>query len=199
MESIRIAAALLEPYLPETSGKILKQLNTGKKDWDSLLQFNGMVPGQKVGTPEILFARIDTAKKIEEINNINEAKHSKEPAKTKETPEKPKDVNYATMEDFKKLDLRVAEIIKVERHPNADKLLVFQLKIGEETRQVVSGISQWYKPEDLVGKKVVMVYNLEPVTLRGVESNGMILSAEKGKKLSVVSTLEDMPGGSTIS
>jgi len=199
LESIRIAAALLEPYLPETSGKILKQLNTGKKDWDSLLQFNGMVPGQKVGTPEILFARIDTAKKIEEINNINEAKHSKEPAKTKETPEKPKDVNYATMEDFKKLDLRVAEIIKVERHPNADKLLVFQLKIGEETRQVVSGISQWYKPEDLVGKKVVMVYNLEPVTLRGVESNGMILSAEKGKKLSVVSTLEDMPGGSTIS
>ncbi|HCS11432.1 MAG TPA: methionine--tRNA ligase subunit beta, partial [Clostridiales bacterium] len=98
-----------------------------------------------------------------------------------------------------KLDMRVAEILKVEKHPNADKLLVFQLKIGEETRQVVSGISKWYKPEDLVGKKVVMVYNLEPVTLRGVESNGMILSAEKGKMLSVVSTLEDIPSGATIS
>jgi methionyl-tRNA synthetase len=95
--------------------------------------------------------------------------------------------------------MRVAEVIKVEKHPNADRLLVFQLKIGEETRQVVSGIAKWYKPEDLVGKKVVMIYNLEPVTLRGVESNGMILSAEKGKMLSVVSTLEDIPSGATIS
>jgi len=95
--------------------------------------------------------------------------------------------------------LRVAEVLKVEKHPNADKLLVFQLKIGDEIRQVVSGIAKWYKPEDLIGKKVVMIYNLEPVTLRGVESNGMILSAEKGKMLSVVSTLEDIPSGAKIS
>ncbi|MDD4089539.1 MAG: methionine--tRNA ligase [Tissierellia bacterium] len=206
LESIRIAAVLLEPYLPETAENILKQLNTDKRDWGSLLEFNGMVPGQKVGTPEILFARIDVAKKIEEINKLNETKYLKESAKPEKTksektkPEKTKeDVCYATMDDFEKLDMRVAEILKVEKHPNADKLLVFQLKIGEETRQVVSGISKWYKPEDLVGKKVVMVYNLEPVTLRGVESNGMILSAEKGKMLSVVSTLEDIPSGATIS
>ena len=196
LESIRIAAVLLEPYLPETAGNILKQLNTDKRDWGSLLEFNGMVPGQKVGTPEILFARIDVAKKIEEINKLNETKYPKESTKPEKTKE---DVCYATMDDFEKLDMRVAEILKVEKHPNADKLLVFQLKIGEETRQVVSGISKWYKPEDLVGKKVVMVYNLEPVTLRGVESNGMILSAEKGKMLSVVSTLEDIPSGATIS
>ena len=201
LESIRIAAVLLEPYLPETADNILKQLNTDKRDWGSLLEFNGMVPGQKVGTPEILFARIDVAKKIEEINKLNETKYPKESTKPEKTkPEKTKeDVCYATMDDFEKLDMRVAEILKVEKHPNADKLLVFQLKIGEETRQVVSGISKWYKPEDLVGKKVVMVYNLEPVTLRGVESNGMILSAEKGKMLSVVSTLEDIPSGATIS
>ena len=196
LESIRIAAVLLEPYLPETAGNILKQLNTDKRDWGSLLEFNGMVPGQKVGTPEILFARIDVAKKIEEINKLNATKYPKESTKPEKTKE---DVCYATMDDFEKLDMRVAEILKVEKHPNADKLLVFQLKIGEETRQVVSGISKWYKPEDLVGKKVVMVYNLEPVTLRGVESNGMILSAEKGKMLSVVSTLEDIPSGATIS
>ena len=200
LESIRIAAVLLEPFLPEIAEKILKQLNTDKKDWESLLQFNGMVPGQKVGTPEILFARIDAAKKIEEINKFNETKYSKETAKQEETkPEAKEGICYATIEDFEKLDMRVAEVIKVEKHPNADRLLVFQLKIGEETRQVVSGIAKWYKPEDLVGKKVVMIYNLEPVTLRGVESNGMILSAEKGKMLSVVSTLEDIPSGATIS
>ena len=210
LESIRIAAVLLEPFLPETAEKILKQLNTEKRDWESLLQFNGMIPGQKVGTPEILFARIDTAKKIEEINKLNEAKAPKTPVKAEEAKaesnEKSEadandkdDEGYITIDDFAKLDMRVAEIIKVEKHPNADKLLVFQLKIGEETRQVVSGISKWYAPEDLAGKKVVMVYNLKPVTLRGVESNGMILSAEKGKKLSVVSTLDDMPSGATIS
>ena len=204
LESIRIAAVLLEPFLPETAEKILKQLNTDKRDWESLLQFNGMIPGQKVGTPEILFARIDAAKKIEEINKLNEAKAPKEPAgqeaKAQEVkPENDENDAYISIDDFEKLDMRVAEVLKVEKHPNADKLLVFQLKIGEEIRQVVSGIAKWYKPEDLVGKKVVMVYNLKPVTLRGVESRGMILSAEKGKKLSVVSTLDDIPSGATIS
>jgi methionyl-tRNA synthetase len=206
LESIRIAAVLLEPFLPETAEKILKQLNTDKRDWESLLHFNGMVPGQKVGTPEILFARIDVAKKLEEINKINEAKAPKEALKTEEVKsekvekeEIEENDGLITIDDFDKLDMRVAEILKVEKHPNADKLLVFQLKIGEEIRQVVSGIAKWYAPEDLVGKKVVMVYNLKPVTLRGVESNGMILSAEKGKKLSVVSTLGDMPSGATIS
>ena len=206
LESIRIAAVLLEPFLPETAEKILEQLNTDKRDWESLLQFNGMVAGQKVGTPEILFARIDVAKKLEEINKINEAKAPKEALKTEEVKsekvekeEIEENDGLITIDDFDKLDMRVAEILKVEKHPNADKLLVFQLKIGEEIRQVVSGIAKWYAPEDLVGKKVVMVYNLKPVTLRGVESNGMILSAEKGKKLSVVSTLGDMPSGATIS
>jgi methionyl-tRNA synthetase len=190
LESIRIAAVLLEPFLPETGEKILNQLNTDKRDWESLLSFNGMVPGQKVGKPEILFARIDSAKKMEEINKLNEEKTL---AEMKEED------NYVTIDDFEKLDIRVAEVIKVEKHPKADKLLVFQLKIGEESRQVVSGIAEYYKPEELVGKKVVMIYNLKPVTLRGIESQGMILSAEIGDKLSVVSTLEDIPSGAKIS
>ncbi|WP_326910498.1 methionine--tRNA ligase [Sedimentibacter sp. MB31-C6] len=198
LESIRISAVLLEPFLPETAQKIFSQLNTKKTDWDSLQQFNGIISGDKVGTPDILFARIDAAKKIEEINSMlglnSDKKEEKKPKK-----EEVKEEDFITIDDFDKLDLRVAEIIKAEKHPDADKLLVFQLKLGEEVRQVVSGISKYYKPEDLVGKKVVMVYNLKPVKLRGVDSNGMILAAEKGKKLTLVSTLEDIPSGSKIS
>ncbi len=208
LESIRIAAVLLEPFLPETSQKILKQLNTEKKDWESLQSFDGMVTGERVGEPEILFARIDAAKKMEEINKINESKAAaRTETESKAEPEKENKAEaeaeageeLVTIDDFHKLDLRVAEIIKAEKHPNADKLLVFQLKVGDETRQVVSGISKYYKPEDLVGKKVIMVYNLKPVTLRGVESRGMLLAAEKRKKLTLLSTLEDIEGGATIS
>ncbi len=200
LESIRIAAVLLEPFLPETAQKMLEQLNTDKKDWKSLQNFNGMVPGEKVGTPEILFARIDTAKKIEEINKINEAKEEKkEKSSEKNETVEEKNEEFATIDDFDKLDLRVAEVIRAERHPNADKLLVFQLKVGDEMRQVVSGIAKYYNPEELVGKKVVMVYNLKPVILRGVESRGMLLTAEKGKKLTMLSTLQDIESGATIS
>lgn len=200
LESIRVAAVLLEPFLPETSEKILKQLNTEKKDWESLQSFDGMVPGQKVGTPEILFARIDAAKKLEEIAKTKETKETSKPATNINAENKSEeDSNLITIDDFDKLDLRVAEVVKVEKHPNADKLLVFKLKVGDETRQVVSGIAKYYKPEDLVGKKVVMVYNLKPVTLRGIESKGMLLTAEKGEKLTMLSTLEDVESGATVS
>jgi methionyl-tRNA synthetase len=211
LESIRIAAALLEPFLPETAQKIYKQINTDKTDWDSLAQFNGIVPGQKVGTPEILFARIDAVKKMEEIIKINEAKKASEAPlapcetkkeETKETKEETveaEDDGLISIDDFAKIDLRVAEIVKAEKHPDADKLLILQLKLGDEVRQVVSGIAKYYEPQDLVGKKIVMVYNLKPVKLRGVDSNGMILAAQKGKKLTLISTLEDIPDGAKLS
>ena len=92
-----------------------------------------------------------------------------------------------TIEDFSKLDLRTAEVISAERHPKADKLLVLQLKVGSEQRQVVSGISKHYSPEDMVGKKLILVANLKPVTLRGVVSQGMILAAEDGEDLKLAS------------
>jgi methionyl-tRNA synthetase len=202
LESIRIAAVLLEPFLPETAKKIYSQLNTNKTDWESLQEFNGIIPGDKVGTPEILFARIDVVKKIEEINKhlgINQDdKKSKESSNKKEVKEVKED-KFITIDDFDKIDLRVAEVVKAEKHPDADKLLILQLKLGEEVRQVVSGIAKYYEPEDLIGKKVVMVYNLQPVTLRGVDSYGMILAAQKGKKLTLVSTLEDLASGAKIS
>lgn len=199
LESIRIAAVLLEPFLPETSQKICRQLNTNKTDWESLQEFNGIVPGDKVGTSEILFARIDAVKKMEEINKylgINQETEKKpEDKKVKEIEED----KLITIDDFDKIDLRVAEVVKAEKHPDADKLLILQLKLGEETRQVVSGIAKYYEPEDLIGKKVVMVYNLQPVKLRGIDSYGMILAAQKGKKLTLVSTLEDLASGAKIS
>lgn len=202
LESIRISAVLLKPFLPETAEKIFKQLNTDKTDWDSTAQFNGMIPGDKVGTPEILFARIDAVKKIEEINqHLGIAEDKKEEASEKKIEEKKSEEKDAmiSIDDFAKIDLRVAEVVKAEKHPDADKLLILQLKLGEEIRQVVSGIAKYYEPEDLLGKKVVMVYNLQPVKLRGVDSYGMILASQKGKKLTLVSTLEDIPSGAKIS
>ena len=209
LESIRIAAVLLEPFLPETAEKILKQINADKTDWESLEHFNGMLPGKKVGIPEILFARLDAAKKMEEINKINDANAASKEVKvvevkeTKEIKEQAKEENeddgLISIDDFAKIDLRVAEIVKAEKHPDADKLLILQLKLGDEIRQVVSGIAKYYEPQDLVGKKIVMVYNLKPVKLRGVDSNGMILAAQKGKKLTLISTLEDISDGAKLS
>ncbi|MDW5299515.1 MAG: methionine--tRNA ligase [Sedimentibacter sp.] len=212
LESIRIAAVLLEPFLPETSGKIMKQINSDKTDWESLLEFNGIEPGKKVGTPEILFARIDTAKKMEEINKTIEANgiqtatveiktiDAKEELKDESKKEnEDEDDGLISIDDFAKIDLRVAEIVKAEKHPDADKLLILQLKLGDEIRQVVSGIAKYYEPQDLIGKKIVMVYNLKPIKLRGIDSNGMILAAQKGKKLTLISTLEEISDGAKLS
>lgn len=215
LESIRIAAVLLKPFLPETSDKILKQINSDKNSWESLTTFDGTVVGNRVGTPEILFARIDIAKKLEEIKEkFGTKEDKKDEKKMNEVLENKTTVNslennndveeelaegMVTIDDFAKLQFRLAEIVKAEKHPNADKLLVLQLKVGEESKQVVSGIAKYYEPEELVGKKVVMVYNLKPVELRGIRSEGMILAATKGKKLSLVTTLEDLASGAKIS
>jgi methionyl-tRNA synthetase len=207
LESIRIAAVLLEPFLPETANKIHTQLNTKKTNWESIEKFDGMIVGEKVSTPEILFARIDAIKKLEEINNkegkVVENKEAKEEQivdkKEEIKEEEQNDDGLITIDDFAKIDLRVAEVVEAKKHPDADKLLVLQLKLGEEIRQVVSGIAKYYEPEDLIGKKVVMVYNLQPVNLRGLDSYGMILAAKKGKKLTLISTLEDLASGAKIS
>ena len=189
LESIRFSAVMLQPFMPETAEKILEQLNTTKNSWESLQTFDGINVGDKVGKAEILFSRIDKNKKLKEIEgDIVEDK--------KEEIEKAEEVS---IDDFAKLDFRVAKILSCEDHPNADKLYVLKIKIGDEERQIVSGIKKWYKPQDLIDKKVVVIYNLKPVKLRGVKSQGMVLAAEKGKKLSLVSTLEDIPDGAKIS
>ena len=106
---------------------------------------------------------------------------------------------FITIDDFAKIKFKVAEVVEAKEHPKADKLLILQLKVGNERRQVVAGIKKYYKPEELVGKKVVIVANLKPIKLRGEESNGMILAAEKDGELTLLSTLEDIDSGAIIS
>lgn len=207
LESIRIAAVLLRPFLPETSDKMLAQLNISVEDnsWDSLSTFGKIRVGTKLGKAEPLFQRIDMKKKMAEINEKfgikteKDSKDKKSGKNKKKNSKKDEPKEEIDIDDFGKMDFRIAEIISAEKHPDADKLLVIQLKVGEEKKQVVSGIAKSYTPEELVGKKVVMVYNLKPVKLRGVLSQGMILAATKGKKLTLVSTLEDIADGSKIS
>jgi methionyl-tRNA synthetase len=194
LESIRFSAVMLHPFLPETAEKIWGQLNTTATSLETLSEFNGIEVGSKLGKPEILFGRIDIQKKLKEIKD-EASKEQKNKKKEKKKEEIVK--SEITIDDFSKVDLKVAEIIKAEKHPKADKLLVLQLKVGNETRQVVSGIAQHYKPEDLVGMKVVLVANLKPVKLRGVESQGMILAATTGDKLNLVTA--DIESGSTVS
>lgn len=195
LESIRIASVLLESFIPETAKKIQEQLNATAISYDSIKTFEGTVVGDKVGEGSPLFARIDEKKKLEEIYG---GELPKEETKKKEKKKsKKKEKEEITIDDFVKVDFKVAEIIKAEPHPDADKLLVIQLQVGDEQRQVVSGISKQYTPEELVGEKVILVANLKPVKLRGIDSNGMILAATSGKDLKLVTV--DMPSGSTVS
>ncbi len=186
IEAIRFAAIALEPYMPSTSKSILDQINTDIRDYESLNEFGMYKEGTKVtDQPKPLFARLD-AKDIEKKVN---ALYKKEEPKKEE--------NLISIDDFAKIELTVGTVEKCERHPDADKLLVSQINIGKETRQIVSGIADHYSPEDMIGKKVIVVSNLKPAKLRGVESQGMILAGSKKKLLEVVS-VENLPNGTKI-
>ncbi len=193
LESIRISSVLLESFIPDTAKKIQEQINAVNVSFESITSFDGTVAGSKVGVGEPLFARIDEAKKIAEIDADLEKKYPKvEEEVIEETPIK----EEITFDDFSKIDFRVAEIISVEKHKKADRLLVLQLKVGNDTRQVVSGIAEHYDTSELVGEKVILVANLKPVKLRGEKSEGMILAATSGKDLKLVTV--DMPSGSIV-
>ena len=192
-ESLRIAAVLLSSFLPDTADKIYAQLNAQKTDWDSLKEFNGTVAGTKVVKGENLFPRIDVEAKLEELAAIEEEQKAaiKKPIK----PIK----DEITIEDFEKLDLRVVKVKDCEPVKGAKKLLKLKVDLGGEERQVISGISKFYKSEDLIGKNVVLVANLKPVKLRGELSQGMILAAstDDDSVLSVVNPGE-LPSGSIV-
>lgn len=203
LESIRIASVLLYPFIPDTALEIQKQINAQKTDWESLKVFDGTIAGTSVGEAKPLFARIDEEKKLAEIFAEKEAEvQQAEPVKEekKEAPaEAAKENNYITIDDFAKIDLRIAKVLECEKVEGSDKLLKLQLEVGSEKRQVVSGIAKYYKPEDLIGKSVVLVANLKPVKLRGVESNGMILAASNDETLTVLTPLADIKSGSQVS
>ncbi|MGL4847897.1 MAG: methionine--tRNA ligase [Clostridium sp.] len=178
-ETLRFSSVLLSPFLPTTAEKINEQLAVTAKDWASLEGFDGTAPGTTVKKGDSLFPRIDVDKKLEELEALRLAQL--EEAKKKEALEAPQEMKpikeEITIEDFEKIDLRVVKVLACEPIKKAKKLLKLKVDLGGEERQVVSGIAMHYKPEDLVGKYVVLVANLKPVTLRGELSQGMILAA----------------------
>ena len=178
LEVIRWGAVLLSPFIPTTAEDILGMLNTDKTDYTTIGagQFGGMVAGSTVGDSKVLFARIDEQKKLEELEAIRQAKIAA--AQKAEAPvEKPEGVAMIGFDDFMKVELRTARILACEPVPKAKKLLKLEVDLGYEKRQVVSGIAKWYTPDQLIGKKIILVANLAPAKLCGVESNGMILAS----------------------
>ena len=197
IEGITIGASLLEPFMPETSKKILAQINAQPRAFEDMTEFGKYPSDNKViEKPEILFARMDikdVMEKVEEIKAAQKAEKAEE--KYPEVEKKPE----ITIDDFDKVQIQVGEVIKCEPVPKAKKLLVSQIKIGAETRQIVSGIAKYYKPEEMVGKKVAVITNLKPCKLCGVESQGMILAAGDDEgNLSVVTVDKDIVSGSEI-
>ena len=187
IEAIRFAAIALEPYMPSTSTKILDQINTDQRNFLDLNTFGLYQEGTKVTEkPQQLFARLDPKEVEKKVAALYPQKE-----------EKQEDDNQITIDDFAKIELVVGTVEKCEKHPDADKLLVSQINIGKETRQIVSGIADFYTPEDMIGKKVIVVSNLKPAKLRGVESQGMILAGSKKKMLELVS-VENLPNGTKI-
>ena len=201
-ESLRIASILIKPFMKNTSEEIKRQLGLSEESasWESAEKWGVTVPGQKVVKGEALFPRLDIKKELVRLNEANDKLIRERSKRTKAKETKPVvEEEFITIDEFDKIKLKVAEVVSVEDHPNADKLLVLKLKLGDETRQVVSGIKKYYNKEELVGKKVVVVTNLKPIKLRGVESHGMVLAASCDGKLTLVSTLEDISSGAQIS
>lgn len=197
IEGINIGASLLEPFMPETSKKILEQINGTARAFDDMTEFGKYSSGNKVTEkPEILFARMDVKEVMEKVAEIEAAQKAEaEGEKYPEVEKKPE----ISIDDFDKVQIQVGEVIKCEPVPKAKKLLVSQIKIGAETRQIVSGIAKYYKPEEMVGKKVAVITNLKPCKLCGVESQGMILAAGDDEgNLSVVTVDKDIVAGSEI-
>ena len=203
VEGIVIGASLLEPFMPETAERIAKQLNAKLREFDQLETFGLYESGSKVtDAPEILFARLDmkdVQAKEEEIRERQIAEARKDEPKEEEPVidiEAKPEISY---DDFAKLQFQVGEIIACEAVPKSKKLLCSQVKIGSQVKQIVSGIRQHYSPEEMVGKKVMVLVNLKPATLAGVLSEGMLLCAEDAEgNLALVTPEKPMPAGAEI-
>ena len=188
-ETIRIIAALLSSYMPETSKKIAGQINADDISCESVKTFGILKAGTKVGAAEPLFARIDAEKKIAELDAEREKEEEIAIAPYKD---------YIEFDEWEKLDIRVGKVLECETVPKSKKLLRFTLEVGSEKRQILSGISQFHNPDELIGKNVIFIANLKPRKMMGLESCGMILSAEFDNKLTVLTTLKDIQSGAEI-
>jgi methionyl-tRNA synthetase len=209
VEGISIGASLLEPFMPETAEKIAAQLNTTLRDMEGLDRFGKYVSGSRVtDKPEILFARLDVNEVMEKVTALQEAQKAQAAAAApaEEAKEEPaEDVMELelkpeiTYEDFDKCQFAVGEIISCEAVKKSKKLLCSQVKIGNQVKQIVSGIKAYYSPEEMVGKKVMVLVNLKPATLAGVLSEGMLLCAEDAEgNLALMTPEKTMPAGAEI-
>ena len=212
-EAITIGASLLHPFLPETAEKIVAQLNTSLRDLDDLDKFGLYVSGTKVtDKPEILFQRLDAKEvmpRVEAIQAAQKAEYEAEQAKLGLAPEGKTEDNEdvidieakpeITFDDFEKMQFQVGEIVACEAVAKSKKLLCSQVKIGSQTKQIVSGIRKYYSPEEMVGKKVMVLVNLKPAKLAGVLSEGMLLCAEDAEgNLALLTPEKPMPAGAEI-
>ncbi|MBW9171721.1 methionine--tRNA ligase [Clostridium estertheticum] len=195
VESLRMTSVLISAFLPTTSKKINAQINTDVITWDSLSSFDGTTAGTKVNKGDVMFPRIDVEAKIEELNVLVE-----EERKLARKPTMLPIKEEITIEDFDKIDMRVVKVLECVQMKKTKKLLKLKVDLGGEVRQVISGIAMNYKPEDLIGKYVVLVANLKPVNLRGELSQGMIIAAstDDDSKLFTISISGELPTGSTV-
>ena len=197
LETIRTGAVLLTSLLPQTAESIFRQIGTDVTDFDSVSAFGALAPGKEVGEAVPLFQRIDEEALIAEWHaKQEEAKKAAEAAQPK-TIEKPEGIAQIGIDDFMKVELRTAQILACEKVPKAKKLLKLQVDLGYEQRQVVSGIAKFYEPEALIGKKIILVANLKPAVLCGIESNGMILASGEDE-VRVVFLSDDTPLGERV-
>lgn len=217
-EGIRIVSILIQPFMPETPEKIWQQLGlagTNALSWDSAKTWGGYPEGIHVSKGEIIFPRIDIKKEIEELENITgqaaqapvagkaanekvEKAKAEKPAEGQPKAKQEPGSEIITIDEFAKIDLRVAKVLEAEKVEGADKLLKFKLEMGDEVRQVVSGIAKYYQPQDMIGKYVILVANLKPVKLRGIESQGMILAASDDSDLALVTIDKIMKSGGKV-
>ncbi len=207
LEVFRLAATLLSPVIPGKMESVLQQLGL---DAQALkLEWGVLAAGTQTQKPEVLFPRQEYIEKEKPMENTVETPVKEEAVKAEapvaapeapaEAPAEAVEPSYIGIEDFAKVELKVAEVVEAERVPKTDKLLRLIVKIGEEQRQIVAGIAAFYEPEKLIGQQVVVVTNLKPVKLRGIESRGMILAAKSGDQLSVLTPLNDVATGAQIS
>ncbi|MFA9397321.1 MAG: methionine--tRNA ligase [Clostridiaceae bacterium] len=195
LESLRIVSVLVSPFLPTTSEKMQKQLLIDEISYESLNSFDGTKPGTKIEKGENIFQRIDVDAKLKELEEIKE-KQLEKANKNKMVPIK----EEITIEDFEKIDLRLVRVLECEKLKKSKKLMKLKVELNGEERQIISGIANYYEPEELIGKKVVLVANLKPAKLRGEISEGMILASSDAEetKLVVLSVDEDLPTGSEV-
>ena len=192
-ESIMIGASLLEPFMPTTAKKIAEELNGKLRAIDELNEYGKFISGTKVAEkPEILFMRLDEKEVMEKVNKMIEEQKKENEVKAEEKKE------IITIDDFDKVDLRVAKVLEAEAVEKSDKLLKLKVSLGNEERQILAGIQKYYKPEELIGRKLVIVANLAPRKMRGLESQGMVIAAGDGDVVKVLFVDDAVEAGESV-